>query len=651
MNLNESSESFQSFSSALDSFEIASVETCLKNNTIFDSKLHKEYLRFHLTEKLITNEFQFTFIDTAASLTTVKIGNNLNKIYLKTDVRNTQILAPITFQIYNSFVLNFPLFKGTSIYKDYLGKIIYHLVFSMVLLLDFWLQNHFLDIGKEWMIATKFDILKFVSVYLNLILFLRKEALSVKFPCSDRVYGSEKNTLLKTVFFSEVGRFRRNYNKFKNNLNHIAEKEAKFLNFCGVIENWVYYTNSITKELSTEASTLLISEGEVLFENVKKCATIADLPRNYQDWVEGTVCLWATLIDNILDDFFWRKKMFAIVNKFPLSLVLTTMRFVNPIPFVEKCLSFFLWGPLGVNSLLQRFGAMVTDHDKTIAKLAIEREKLGSLAIPIEEYINKSFSNRCSLNEESTNQDLLAFFSDSNIPHLIESYNARNSTHRKFKIENCFSLVKLHLRVKEKEKFISALGSPNIIKLITLISKIFPPLLSEIYSVSNFHDVFQQFFKTLSEILEILEFDYSKKKSDWKTTIEKIKCPIRMFFNIFYDIIYKISHKNPTGENGFHSLVEWFIKLMLNFSQLHSSATFSTCVPNIENQTTSNCVLEKIFSSLSNEEKKNLEQELNYLILKKEYVGNMKDHENNDLNFIEGKFLDLWFENVINKSS
>ncbi|KAJ3218829.1 hypothetical protein HK099_004919 [Clydaea vesicula] len=414
MNLNESSESFQSFSSALDSFEIASVETCLKNNTIFDSKLHKEYLRFHLTEKLITNEFQFTFIDTAASLTTVKIGNNLNKIYLKTD---------------------------------------------------------------------------------------------------------------------------------------------------------------------------------------------------------------------------------------------TTMRFVNPIPFVEKCLSFFLWGPLGVNSLLQRFGAMVTDHDKTIAKLAIEREKLGSLAIPIEEYINKSFSNRCSLNEESTNQDLLAFFSDSNIPHLIESYNARNSTHRKFKIENCFSLVKLHLRVKEKEKFISALGSPNIIKLITLISKIFPPLLSEIYSVSNFHDVFQQFFKTLSEILEILEFDYSKKKSDWKTTIEKIKCPIRMFFNIFYDIIYKISHKNPTGENGFHSLVEWFIKLMLNFSQLHSSATFSTCVPNIENQTTSNCVLEKIFSSLSNEEKKNLEQELNYLILKKEYVGNMKDHENNDLNFIEGKFLDLWFENVINKSS
>ncbi|KAJ3081181.1 hypothetical protein HK102_002531, partial [Quaeritorhiza haematococci] len=384
--------------------------------------------------------------------------------------------------------------------------------------------------------------------------------------------------------------------------------------------------------------------GDAIFAHFKNAPTIWELDEDAVVWVKALIRAIAHTVDNILDDYDWRTKGQALFNRLPVTLIVTSLRLVNPIPFMERMIKVFLWRPAGVQSLLQILGGTVCAHDKTVKAIKNYKSNVPSSdRSAIEKAVEAMWSPKKKNAQADAGKKL--FSSDSNsafLEFLSRKANISPSTLQKESDAMIrITYARLLIRRKEKDEFINMLGDPGITKFIIHVCHVIPPLLTEVYQCINFADLAATFFQSIGDILKALQ-EYDKayngkgQQPDWQLIIDQIEKAIIPIFEQGYPVVYEMARKDKTDTN-IYEMLDWFLREM-GGSEDGDLAFGRTAV--LDMAPDAQCVLDK----LSEEEVKRLWREVDEIIKLTET--GVEETEWPKFELLQGKALDIFLKEM-----
>ncbi|KAJ1342544.1 hypothetical protein BSLG_002862 [Batrachochytrium salamandrivorans] len=220
-----------------------------------------------------------------------------------------------------------------------------------------------------------------------------------------------------------------------------------------------------------------------------------DLPPPYVELMNLVPMLIAYILDNILDHVGRLQKVCVIISKLPVSLIIISLRFINPAPLIERMLRLFLWQPTrGMYSLLQKLGAHLCAFDATLSEyqtcqLRIDVHRAGMISRVAE---TTHAPSRASVNE------LHAILAENGVGDATED-------------EVRFFLV--GIRRNEKKEFIDSLAAASTVHFVIHAAHLVPMILEDLRKreYGDLASIVGQFFEALHKTTTSLQ-----RYSDYK---------------------------------------------------------------------------------------------------------------------------------------
>ncbi|KAI9354103.1 hypothetical protein DFJ73DRAFT_959090 [Zopfochytrium polystomum] len=341
--------------------------------------------------------------------------------------------------------------------------------------------------------------------------------------------------------------------------------------------------------------------GPALFDVCAKCRDYEDLPANYKELVELAVTGTTVVLDNILDEKGWRHKVQLIWSKLPLSLIVGSLRLINPMS-VEKAME-----PL-VHEV--EHGAVGSTPGSQIGskKLRVLLEnggiKFSGPHQPSKPHHRHHHHHRSHHNHHNHHHQ-----------HHASHRTTQESEQTSYDAA-CMKYARLILRRAEKARFVDVIGSTEVTDFIIHIAAILPPLLTEMWSCTDMANLAKVFFDVCTECLDALAaYDRmsgggvdddilnearhqlahdegdddgdpsgagagaaaasraaqsARREGVLKTRAEilaKTKASImRLVREEGYRMVYNLANREPVGPHGIHSMVDWFAREFVAWS-------------------------------------------------------------------------------------
>ncbi|KAI9100587.1 hypothetical protein DFS34DRAFT_493622 [Phlyctochytrium arcticum] len=578
-----------------DLSESESVHVQKKKEVVSDLKtshpqrdsLRHDVLRARLAELVLTLEFASSYgakahTLSAASLHAISKTNHHLAPSVPADFPGPSNLPPLTRALYVRLLRNLPLIAGHG--PKYLQGI------------DKFVENEFLTVVGTWMRATKFDVLSFMIHYVTLFSHLKNEAWFghdgqvVDVPDTytpPAMPPSSRYTDLTSFHRASLpcgGTFRLGKRAVDESLNDsqdmakiISLRELKAREFNNAWRNVMRAGCSLCRDAHGQHSELMSSSNQPgIFTKDDEWAaafwTVAastpdldQLPGASKEFFYALTNALAHTIDNILDDDDWRQKFASIWRRLPVTIMLTSLRLINPIPFIERVIKLFCWKPPGMYSLLQKIGTMICAIDKTKSQL----RDLSVLIHPtkraaIDRAVDTAFN-------EWVNQPVMGVSSQDS-PAVVEKF-LRASGERclcpgKEIAETDLAYTKLSIRKREKEDLVTLLGSPTFTAFIRHISHVFPPLLSEIWTCIDFASLMSKLVECITNILEALAaYDKAPPGTDrevlYRQVVGNVYKALLPFIKAAWPLIHAVAKKPESGPAGLRPLINHLFRDMI----------------------------------------------------------------------------------------
>ncbi|KAJ3414031.1 hypothetical protein HDV05_007156 [Chytridiales sp. JEL 0842] len=334
--------------------------------------------------------------------------------------------------------------------------------------------------------------------------------------------------------------------------------------------------DSYDEDVSNMAASLAdFSLSESLFSVIRKCTELRDLPSSYRAWVKKLIRALAVTAENVLDDAEWRRKVTEVWEKLPLGLIVTSLKVVNPIPFIEKVLKIFLWKPPGLPSLLMKICDILCGLDRTKQRLKAARKPLSSsITKPLDAFLENVtlISDEAHFKTPYTDafkdtKKAWTYSSDDSdevIIKLLASNGFDVISPKGTTVDALIEYVRCFFRKREKEAFVDYMGSTQFVQFVTHVSAFLPPLLTEVWDCIDMSVLVSAFFKATSSVLDLLKVYDAEPKSDgsgekkrYEGLIRKIEEEILEVIDKGYTMVHNLSKKAPGGPSGIHAALDW----------------------------------------------------------------------------------------------
>ncbi|KAJ1539085.1 hypothetical protein HK405_013243, partial [Cladochytrium tenue] len=339
-----------------------------------------------------------------------------------------------------------------------------------------------------------------------------------------------------------------------------VESRLREVRYRDLVESWVKAGRSIRALLATVApgapgslSAGGKTYGPALFAELAREPQFDRLPPAYLAACHDAIRGLAVTLDNVFDDGEWRERLRAIWARMPLTLIVGSLRLVNPVPFVERLLRLFVWRPRGVHSLLQRLCGILCASDRTIARLKELAAELGpdtcrrveAAVAPLVAQLDADQPAAAGAKvDDATLRSMLtaAGVDVSGVldsPGLAERAGRHNPRHpRRHHLHHhpqqraqthaharsqqeqqqpsravgstaavataAEEYARQVLRRAEKAHFIDVVGSQGTTDFIVHMAAVLPPLLAEMWACTDMADLTKTFFATVTGCLEAL---------------------------------------------------------------------------------------------------------------------------------------------------
>ncbi|KAJ3053166.1 hypothetical protein HK097_004898 [Rhizophlyctis rosea] len=568
--------------------ELKRLKTAALRARLMELTLAREFVRaYGKNATCLTASPLIRFSERDTSFRNAK-PHDLRRAYSTLAVEGPHILPPLTRAIYARFVRGMPIFYGLG--PGYVEE------------LDEAVEKCFLDFVSKWMKATKFDVLVCAHDGTGPAASKRSHV-NIPYQGFTRFYGSllshikneawcnGTNAPLTTPLYPALiawqraaqpggGSFRlakrhRAHNAPADSELLIQYRESKLQDF---IEAWRTFLKCAVACLKDLAEIRKVIEkedeeddleteypwAEALLRKIRGAKGIDDLPTIYVECFEAILNVLAITIDNTLDDTEWRHKFAAIYQGIPVTMIVTSMRIFNPIPFMERVIKIFCWRPPGgLYSLLQRIGALVCAISKTTAGLQAFDTRLPlNRRTSIEEAVKRAYTTpgKGPISSQDSPEKVAEMLKDAKVPHADE-------------VELLFA--KLVIRKFEKEAFVDALASDDVTRLVVHMCKSLPPILSEIWQCTDFAKLFSKFFDTIPLVLSALKPYDSYNTPDTlppatvrKEMVRNVAKSLRPFFDLFYTFLQTLAGRDTAGPAGLHAMIDWVIKESIATNEL-----------------------------------------------------------------------------------
>ncbi|KAH9254718.1 hypothetical protein BASA83_001207 [Batrachochytrium salamandrivorans] len=231
----------------------------------------------------------------------------------------------------------------------------------------------------------------------------------------------------------------------------------------------------------------------IYWRQISEAPSYKDLPPPYVELMNLVPMLIAYILDNILDHVGRLQKVCVIISKLPVSLIIISLRFINPAPLIERMLRLFLWQPTrGMYSLLQKLGAHLCAFDATLSEyqtcqLRIDVHRAGMISRVAE---TTHAPSRASVNE------LHAILAENGVGDATED-------------EVRFFLV--GIRRNEKKEFIDSLAAASTVHFVIHAAHLVPMILEDLRKYGDLASIVGQFFEALHKTTTSLQ-----RYSDYK---------------------------------------------------------------------------------------------------------------------------------------
>ncbi|KAI9340939.1 hypothetical protein BDR26DRAFT_861089 [Obelidium mucronatum] len=489
-------------------------------NAMYSEPVRHLALRYHLGSLMIANEFNLYFGQTAGfRLTTQKLPMELQEVaetpplpHQSTVSGAPHTLPPLARHVYSRWIRSIPWIAGHSV--EYLE------------VFDRFTDAAFKTFVISWLRATKFDLLGFAKHYYAVFLFgYNDPADNVDHTtCSPpengqtpQSYQEFKDAVLSQLASTDChsGRFttyptsttdvhNADYINAPRERNPI--QEMRYRQLSASFRDFLRHGADLLVNLKPEEGDGVDGKpegfGPKLFAIFKTAATIEELPQDLQQWTQAMCRALAVGFENILDDEGWRGKAKRVWAKMPLSLVVTSLRLINPVPFVETLLRIFIWKPPGgLYSLLQSLAGVICSMSKTRTEVRELRAKLSVQdRTDIERVIQSLWGMSGDISSVPDDEEkVLSALRDAGIT-VNSTY--RDSDDEQSNMNTRYS--RLLIRQKEKLLFIDWLGSDELTGFIVHGIKFLPPVLKELWDCVHMADLLQSFFDAITKMLEII---------------------------------------------------------------------------------------------------------------------------------------------------
>ncbi|KAI8816514.1 uncharacterized protein EV422DRAFT_509750 [Fimicolochytrium jonesii] len=529
--------------------------------------LRHDVLRGRLIEMTLAREYYSSYGANADTLTAAPLlGYDGSTAALaiapviSDDYPGSPVLPPLTRALYVRLLRSLPIFAGRG--PKYMVDF------------DRFIDEDFLDFVGKWMRASRFDILSFTSHYVTLFSHLKNEAW---YGADDTPLplplGFEAPAMLPTTMYPDLLTFHRaslpGGGSFRLHKRHRAEGGDSDAVISLRESKAKAFTEAWRKVLSTGCNVCrdMIGRGPAskdvvltkFWSTVKAAPNVADLPPSWQAFIYGLCTAMAHTIDNVLDDAEWRAKFVSIWKRIPVTIMLTSLRLVNPIPFVDRVIKLFCWKPPGMYSLLQRIGGMICAADKTAATLKrLAREVDTPTRTAVEKAVDTAFTSSTSstthirpISSQAPAHKILSFLQESPDFTITPIGTAT------------LSYTKAYIRKREKDEFVEVLGSKNVTDFLTHFAKAVPPMLDEIWNCIDFANLMSKLVDTVNQIITALSL-YDTAAESNKDTVHldvtrALYAALLPFLKAAYPLMHALAHKERTGDAGLHALVEYIV--------------------------------------------------------------------------------------------
>ncbi|KAJ3405561.1 hypothetical protein HDV05_006528 [Chytridiales sp. JEL 0842] len=334
---------------------------------------------------------------------------------------------------------------------------------------------------------------------------------------------------------------------------------------------------------------------EAVFEDCRRCKNLKDMPEVYQVWVKHLIRAVSVTIENILDDRDWRRKITAIWSKLPISLIVGSLRIINPIPFVERLLRLFLWRPPGgLPSLLMKLCQILAGSDRTNQRLKSAKKSIPqALAdrldrilehVPILVDAARFNTPYTDFFAADTKEPEPWAYSSNDPPEIfVELFQSHAVDFSQYKTVNGLPVsdtivthyCRAFIRKREKDSFVDLVGSDQMTQFIVHVCHFLPPFLTEMWECVDMHMLASAFFKCCGVVLDLLK-DYQEKDEQevsmpgqdphakearerraYDELIQNIDAAIYVVFEKGYPMIHELSKRPSVGPSGMHAFINW----------------------------------------------------------------------------------------------
>jgi hypothetical protein len=479
-----------------------------------------------LWEQMLVNEWALAFGDRADQLTRVPITPRPYRASNpSTNLRLATTIPYASRTIYERFFRDLPMW--TLMGDDFVHEI------------DIHIERIWQPAIRNLILATNLDILALGRYHSSMVYHLGHDALYKRHKTNhDRLiwsrYATTKIVQKSSFQICDVPKSTKLCNVRLSKVDRLMLAWKQFLHDLG--------------DARDAAERLPQSEQYRWWGIFQQYRTIESLPSPFQQPIYSFIRLCAVISDNVFDDPERLSKGKNIYDKIPVSLLVMSLRMVNPAPFVSKFTEIFLWKPSkGTYSLFQRLASYFCGHHDTVRASESVSKSLSSA--------NKDLiTNIVEIN------DLHGRLSEETLASILKKHGLRQVT------EQAVQYAYYVIRAKEKVQFIEHLGSEDITNFLLHLIQVAPHLLEEFRHFISLPEFVQTMFDCLGRGIKILERHQKQTHDPIKQNekiIDDIEAEILIFADAFYKCLPKVADVVDTDDEPV-GLVE-----MVNFVMCH----------------------------------------------------------------------------------
>ncbi|KAJ3271445.1 hypothetical protein HDV01_006651 [Terramyces sp. JEL0728] len=488
----------------------------------------------YIWESILVNEWYTALGENATVLT--RIPRNSLAINKLSEENSCPKYPELSRRLYKKFLRALPFFSKMG--PEYLAAF------------DSLMDKSYAASQGHLLIATKMDALAFLKFYTSLFYRLHlEEIMGIR---------NEISIWNRYLYYRYAAT-----NSFSlDRPTHATQFDANRMNkYNRMVESLRIFLRCVPpcKEDMKKLSSADIKPWWALLRQYPK---MKDLPAMHQELVRTAINAAAHVLNNILDEPARLEKMSAIYNKIPTSLLVTSLKIVNPAPFIRQCVKLFLWQPSpGVYSLFQRMASHLCGYDETSRQLKsiagnLSETEILKINTLVEENVLSSLDDDTKFVTVAKNEDI-PVPSDT----LIEYF-------------------RLSIRLNEKKAFIEHLNTPAQHDLFVHLFQFLPKLLNEFRQSVALSEFVGNYFKLVDRILKALlkhsNVNTENKDAVDKQVIEDLILPLTEFAEFFYPVLVKMAKLVGTTKElqMITSLADFLIEYILQLEESKVKTTY-----------------------------------------------------------------------------